>query len=576
MNRNHDYLLKHKSYIDNRLKIISEEISVSRGDGNIKEIMNLFLIDGYDYIEINLSAEWITALTELKSLADGWNIFSDGDILGYVYVELQNKSAKNKKGQYFTPPYIVDHIVNEAMSDYHEGGRILDPACGSGQFLISVVKNICARLEKKPSSEEVRAAVKNSIYGFDTDPCAAAIAKKNLAMLTGLSSEEINIFQKDFLFRDDMSFDSFKSAKYDLIIGNPPWGSKFSDEEKKYFRRSYECASTGINSFSLFIERAFDFLKETGRAAFLLPEAMLNIRAHRRARELILKGSAVEIIIPWGEMFKGVFAPSVSVMFKREFDVEMISRNIVRVKSHHDNFSSETLVPQESFRRAHESIFNIKYSKRAVNIISSIESADCVYLKDRAKFFLGVVTGNNNRFISDRQSNDFPDPILTGQDISQYKINFSGNYFKFDPAKLQQVAPKELYLSDMKIVYKFIGRRLSFAYDRSSSFMLNNVNGFIPDMGSEPPELMLSVLNSRVIQYYYEKNFFTVKVLRGNIERLPLKIISKGSAGHLVSLVREIIYSDDDMPAAREKIEDIICYEYGISDREAGIIMDAD
>ena len=80
-----------------------------------------------------------------------------------------------------------------------------------------------------------------------------------------------------------------------------------------------------------------------------------------------------------------------------------------------------------------------------------------------------------------------------------------------------------------------------------------------------------------MLQFYYEKNFFTVKVLRGNLERLPLKNLSCTAQKRLRALVTGVMESADGESArtSRETIEDIIYHEYGIGDREASVINEA-
>jgi len=511
-------------------------------------------------------------LTELKSLIHTWDIATNGDVVGYIYQELQNKSIKNSKGQYFTPHSIVEYLSQVSLSHTTgDGIKLLDPACGSGQFLIALFKKILhnrgGRFQKKDASR----LIKNFIHGYDIDPIAVKIARFNLMKISGCDPEDINIEHLDFLDRKNNPEPGHRQ-KFDLIIGNPPWCSKFSIEEKEKFKGQYASINTGINTFTLFIERSFDFISPGGIISFLIPEAYLNIKAHRASRQFVLKNSAIKEIAVWGEQFRGVFAPSISLIIKNEPDPSAIEKTITGIKFNTPNpDGTETLIPQASFFKTHENIFNINYSKKAVNIINLIENRDCIYLKNNADFFLGIVTGDNKKHVSEKRNAEHPDPIIIGRDLKEYFVNFSSHYFKYDPSMLQQVAPQTMYLNKNKILYKFIGRRLIFAIDRSGMYSLNNVNGLIPkfiDMGIEST---ISILNSWVMQYFYDRNFFTVKVLRGNLEKLPLKVIQKENQKKLQSLTEQLIDAGGNS-GIREKIEDIIFFEYGIKDKEAYII----
>ena len=574
---NQSYITKHKKYIDYRIKTISNYVSShSNRILIISQIIKILTDDLPHNKPLNgiiKCNETLVDLFELKSIIDNWEILKDGDIVGYIYQEIQHLSDKKQKGQYFTPGEVVDYIVQKSLNQIQKTNiQILDPACGSGQFLISIFKHL-----KSKSNLTNKEIITNCIFGFDIDDIAIQIAKYNLHKISGCPRTNINIQNLDYLYIDDLNFSNknFMQSRYDLIIGNPPWRSKFTSDEKKYYRKKYFSIQSGLNTFTLFIERSFKFIKSNGIISFLIPEAYLNIKVHRSSRQLVLDKTAIKDIAIWGEKFKGVFAPSISITLKKEKDILLRNQNIVQINTgKNEDQGTATLVPQDSYNRTHENIFNINYSKKAVNILSTIKNHNCIYLKDSSKFYLGIVTGNNEKFLSKEQTEQYPDPILTGRDLSQYQIDFSNNYFKFDSSKLQQVAPQSLYTTKNKILYKFIGKRLTFALDNHGYYTLNNINGIIQNFNNLNIESTLSVLNSKVIQYYYEKCFFTVKVLRGNLEEIPIKILNKNSQEKLKQYVHELMNStvNEDQKGIRENIEDIIYYEYGIKDKEAYVI----
>jgi len=578
------YITKHKKYIDYRLNHISDYVTSLDDNNNspfIQDIVN-YLISAEPHNKLIAKIPGIISesIAELKSIADHWDIMTDGDVLGYIYQMLESKTSKKNKGQYFTPGDIVNHISRTSLShcEISPDVTMLDLACGSGQFLISMYRLLRKKyLEaSKDPDEASKLIIENNLYGFDIDPLAVKIAKYNLAKISGCPLSSINIYNLNFLYHDELNLcgNRIPDLKFDIIIGNPPWGSTIAPSEKKYFRKKYCSPSSGLNTFSLFIERAFDLVSERGTIAFLIPEAYLNIKAHRSNRKFVLSNSLISELSIWGERFKGVFAPSISIILQREERSDLIERNIVNIiQGKSSKERTATLVPQASFHRTPENIFNINYSRKSANIITSIEDQNCFYLKNQSKFYLGIVTGNNTEYIHDSGSEEHPDPIILGKDISQYRINFSNHYFKFNPGQLQQVAPQQLYNTRNKILYKFIGKRLTFALDNEGYYSLNNVNGLIPDTSKLNMESMLSVLNSDLMQYYYENNFFTVKVLRGNLERLPLKNISRDNQKRLKKLTQLVMNSSGHSAEKhRDNIEDIIFHEYSIRDRDAYMI----
>ena len=584
-----NYLARHTKYIDYRTSIISDYVSLIKDShSRAVEYIIHFLMDipCQDRHETPFGEKEQEALSELKMLVDSWNIQEDGDIVGYIYQSLQSRDSRKKKGQYFTPGDIVQYLCSSVLSlkSNTKQIRILDPACGSGQFILALYERLLNHyisLGDSPIQAKER-IIRHSLYGYDADLVAVKIARYNISRISGCDISDINIHCVDFLNRDGVEqlrgeTTRRLSGEFDIIIGNPPWGSRLSLEEKIYFKNNYSSSLSGINTFSLFIERAYDFLKSDGHLAYLIPEAYLNIKAHKQSRKMMLEKTSIRQITLWGERFRNVFAPSISIIAGIQKDPRVRESNVIEIiQGAEIKKGLATIVPQAAYLRTPENIFNINYTRKCASLINTIEDQACLYLKDSATFYLGVVTGNNDRFIHDRRTEEFPDPIITGKDVSQYNVEFSDHYFKYSPDELQQVAPRHLYLSEKKVIYKFIGKNLTFALDDRRYYSLNNVNGFIPDsefLEKINIESILSILNSNVMQYYYEKNFFTLKVLRGNIERLPIKKISMDNQKRLKKLTEMLINSGPEPGRSsincRENIEDIIFHEYRISDQEA-------
>ena len=320
------------------------------------------------------------------------------DTLGLLYISLNNIGKRKSLGAYYTPTEVVNKLCNNLFSGKDFLGKeILDPCCGTGNFLLQLPGNI--------SGEQV--------YGNDIDEISVRLARINYALKYDVSQKDViysHITRSDFL-------QAHGEKKYDYIIGNPPWGS-----DKPY---------------DVFVEKAVRSLNLNGHLAFVLPEAILSVKAHKDIRSFMLSCCRFEYVEYLGEVFHKVQCPSI-ILHARYTNAPFNTKGLVindmgkRYEIKTDRDISNGFL---SFRMTDEEY-------ELINTIENIENK--VTLKDQAVFALGIVTGDNKQFISDKKSSG-KEPVLKGSDIQKYRYTGSCNYILFEPEKFQQVAPADIY-----------------------------------------------------------------------------------------------------------------------------------
>ena len=162
------------------------------------------------------------------------------------------------------------------------------------------------------------------------------------------------------------------------------------------------------------------------------------------------------------------------------------------------------------------------------------------FLKDNADFALGIVTGNNKEYISHEKSAG-NEMVLKGSDISKYHINQTNNYIIFNPESFQQVAPTEIYRAEEKLLYRFISSQLVFAYDDKQTLSLNSCNIVIPKIAGTKMKYVMAILNSRIAQFIYKREFNSVKVLRSHIENIPIPLVDSRTQDKIIELTNKLI-----------------------------------
>ena len=436
------------------------------------------------------------------------------DILGIIYQSVLLEGTKAKRGSYYTPRKIIKEISNDYIKNDF---RFLDPCCGTGQFLLTVGDKI-----DNPEN----------LFGIDIDYLATKIAKFNLISKFSDKDFQPNIYNFNTLldFNDLFSY-KLPIEEIDLVATNPPWGVHFSKEDSIKLNLYYP-QITSFESFSYFIIKGYEYLKKDGTLSFILPEAILNVKTHKDIRKFILKNFNILKIEFLGRVFKNVFTNVIRL------DLRKKEKNNPKVKIKLSNESFE--INQERFENNYDNIFDININNIEETIFDKIFSHNYITLKDRAEWALGIVTGNNEKYVSDKPNKNY-EPVFRGSDVNKYFLASPQRFIEFNPQLFQQVAPENKYRAKEKLIYKFISSKLVFAYDNKQSLTLNSANILIPKIGRYPIKIISAFLNSALFQFIYFKKFNSIKILRNHLETLPFPELTISQISNILEMVNGII-----------------------------------
>lgn len=176
------------------------------------------------------------------------------------------------------------------------------------------------------------------------------------------------------------------------------------------------------------------------------------------------------------------------------------------------------------------------------------------------------MTGNNKEFISDIKTSD-NEGVLKGSDIDKYSFKAASSFIKFSPDDFQQVAPVEKYRAKEKLIYKFISKELSFAYDDKQTLTLNSANILIPRVPNLSVKAVLAFLNSEVFQFVFKKKFNTVKILKGDLESLPFPSLTPELSREIEELVNNLI-AGRKKGINEDKLNNLIYSIYELTEEE--------
>ena len=241
------------------------------------------------------------ALLEVVKQIEPFSFLGTGDdIKGAVYEIFLKSTLRGDFDQYFTPREIVDFIVK--FADPTTGDTFLDPACGSGGFLIQAFNYVNQKIIDSTDSEvetkkKFDKLVEKSIWGNEADYDLHVLAKINMIMH---GDGWNNIYQGDTLITKNLPNDYF-----DLIMTNPPFTIKYN------FPNTLSEYELGIGKESeeldiLFVEKSLNLLKPGGDLYIVLPEGLLNLPKYRYFRDWLFEKAYLLCIISLPE---GAFIP---------------------------------------------------------------------------------------------------------------------------------------------------------------------------------------------------------------------------------------------------------------------------
>jgi hypothetical protein len=241
------------------------------------------------------------------------------EFISNIYELFIGKGRQEEQSAYYTPLFLVDYILGETIEkkflNYPQSDScvILDPACGSGIFLVEALRKIIERYcAKNPDMPLTPAVLRNiasgNIYGIDDDLSAIQVAlfSINLTLLDYQDPAVIekfkfpSLFNKNFFKADffntnsdtelkagDADFEEkLKSIKFDYILGNPPWkggglndaGEIYINNRRKTERKLHKKYPISINNKEIaegFVLRSSDFSSPETEIVFIIRSAIL-------------------------------------------------------------------------------------------------------------------------------------------------------------------------------------------------------------------------------------------------------------------------------------------------------------
>ncbi|MHA1673535.1 MAG: N-6 DNA methylase [Promethearchaeota archaeon] len=550
---------------------------------------------------------------------------SNVDLLGLIHQAGKNISQRKLIGQFYTPEIIREFIIqnlpwNDLLSLANENENkndimtLLDPACGTGGFLI----NLNHKISLLQKSQNISNSVKDKsgfprfrLMGLDIDEKAIQLAKFNLFS----RHRNKNIFELPYFsvwdairkeLCKDLLIPGKKPHKCLLVVGNPPF---FEINKFKGFEDAYpELAEVRKpNIASLFLIKYSQWLAPNGILAFVFPASMLFSVTFLKTRQFILSRFRILRIVQLGKVFSQVGLEQVILVIQNLpptsnhlIDV-LYGIKSVQVLSNKDYI--QTTVRQEVFQQDPYYRFTIFRSQAIDAMLLKIHEkckplknfVDNYSIQSRLCIFRGLGLEKWSSSQSSPRSQSSKESKISGSKITDLKIPdlctiiFKGNdlirygtksghyidnkYLKFATSKMQAMILREkiilqrLVSSRTRIVATLVGKDV---------FSLSTVENIIlkPQYSNTSKSeeykdfiyYLLALLNSDFMTYFIIDHVFircklSTSLDRQYLENLPIMLPSLAKLTKIASLTREILSYVDNRSSSDGEFEEILNFE---------------
>jgi len=562
-----------------------------------------------------------------------------------VGFDIQTKDRRRTVGQFYTPPHVVKYCFDIAFCpnstdlinrlkpaksapvlaeqqltnecDIAPDFKLLDPSCGTGNFLTGFLAFINSQLPDFACPEKIYALACQSLYGRELDPRAASLARLAVTIFTARHIEAICADQPDeqadlrncvhlykrlgtnlkkhvrvsdsILEAADLQTD--RENGFDLVITNPPYVSFGARNQKvllatsaQFLKRRYpQAAEYKVRYHSIFQDIAIRYTATGGSIVLLVPDGFLTGSYYRKLRQLLLSNCRIRSlselpasVIPEAVVGRWCVAHYVKEKPAEDYSVDLATYIDDRGQSMKDpckpNGAKEYSLALGEFHDTSNNAFRLLFDKHDHKLIKLTDRMPA--LKSVLSGYTGIRSLKGKESITGRQplNKTWRRGITSGAQVRRFLVSWDGDWINVDPELLFKGGFNEQIIENPKILVRQTGDSLVCAYDDSGLYHLNNVHSFSAALSRDPAFDLISlcaIMNSTLWKHLYrlrtrETGRALAQVDIETVETMPFQTLDEETRRLIRFLSKTIseltLLSSHESGECSQKVDDLILF----------------
>ena len=612
----------------------------------------IILLEAYDFesdLNVNILGhifeQSITDLEEIKASFSGQ--------------EINKKDGKRKKdGIFYTPEYITKYIVEEAVGGWLEDKKIelgyydlpkftddelirlktgntrkknakikahldfwlkyrealnnitvLDPACGSGSFLVQVFDYL--KEQRRLVNEEIanfegqqptlfnvdHHILSHNIYGVDLNAESVEITKLALWLKTAnkndpLTSLDNNIKCGNSLVDDpeidpEHAFDWNKEVAdiisrggFDVIVGNPPYvylrNNNMGMNERLFYRDKYVLYSLKPRTDIYFFEKGFCLLQKKGYLGFIAPNNILTINSLSKFRKHILENyDNIKIINNKEKIFNDANVDTMIMLVRKSdvnqkisiYEYENNTYNFIGSLNNIQFMTEDSIISYDLFsnERTFDIIKKIEQKAKPLMYFADVSNGIVVYKKNNGIPKQTEDMIKNRIYHSYSHQDESWIPYIGGSDLKRYKLHWSGEYVKYGENIAEKRGKVPFNLEHISV--RVIPSNPPYCINATliDSYMLNDQNYMVVFNSKQISLLvLLGILNSKLLSFWFVNKLGKIQrglfpqFKAGELKLFPISYFVENNEKELISCVDIMLNKNKELQELSDKFYNLL------------------